>query len=149
MAAGDPLARGAYWGFRVDIDVLRHAHAWVRTNAFRRPSAHGTFNVHLHDGALIYTREPCSEADVRARFFLHVGAPAEALPEHRRIAGFDSLDFDFHERGAIFDGKCVAKVALPDYAIRNATTGQFAPHGPLWSARIDMADSNAPREAPP
>ena len=146
VAADDPLARGVYWGFRVDINVLRRAHAWTRT---KTPSAHGTFNVHLHDGALIYTREPCSEADVRARFFLHVGVPAETLPGHRRSAGFDNLDFDFHERGTIFDGKCVAKVLLPDYAIRNVTTGQFAPHGQLWSARIDMADSNAPREAPP
>lgn len=142
VAAGDPLARGASWGFRVDIDVLHRAHARTRTLSPPPPppSAHDTFDVHLHGGALIYTREPCSEADVAARFFLHVAAPAEALPEHRRTAGFDNLDFDFHDQGAIFDGKCVAKVALPDYAVHNVTTGQFAPRGELWSARIDMAE---------
>lgn len=142
VAAGDPLARGASWGFRVDIDVLRRAYARTRTSSPPPPppSAHDTFDVHLHGGALIYAREPCSEADVAARFFLHVAAPAEALPEYWRASGFHNLDFDFHDQGAIFDGKCVAKVALPDYPIRNVTTGQFAPHGELWSARIDMAE---------
>ena len=138
VAAGDPLTHGASWGFRVDIDVLRRAHARTRTLPPPPPAVRGAFTVHLHGGALIYTREPCSEADVEARFFLHVAAPAEALPAHRRAAGFDNRDFDFHDQGAIFDAKCVAKVPLPDYAIGNVTTGQFAPGGRLWSARIGM-----------
>ena len=137
LLAGELPACGTSRAFPVEINVLRHAHARTRTLA---PSARGTFDVHVHGGALIYTREPCSEADVAAQFFVHVAAPAEVLPEHRRAIGFDNRDFGFHDRGAIFDGKCVAKVPLPNYAIRNITTGQFASHGTLWSTRIDMTD---------
>ena len=124
--------------FRADLETLRRAYELARGLA---PAARSTFALHLRGDRLTYIREPCAPADVEARFFLHVSAAnAEVLPETRRAAGFDNLDFDFNERGALFDGKCVADVRLPDYPIRAVTTGQFAADvGELWRARMDVA----------
>ena len=58
------------------------------------------------------------------------------MPQERRQFGFDNLDFDFFLRGALFDGKCVATVPLPDYVIASLRTGQFGPQGELWSAEF-------------
>ena len=123
--------------FRADLETLRRAYERARVLA---PAARSTFALYLRGDRLTYIREPCAPADVEARFFLHVSANAEALPETRRAAGFDNLDFDFNERGALFDGKCVADVRLPHYPIRAVTTGQFAADvGELWRARMDVA----------
>ena len=122
--------------FRADLETLRRAYELVRGLA---PAARSTFALYLRGDRLTYIREPCAPADVEARFFLHVSANAEALPETRRAAGFDNLDFDFNERGALFDGKCVADVRLPDYPIHAVTTGQFGDVGLLWKARVDVA----------
>ena len=124
--------------FRADLETLRRAYELARGLA---PAARSTFALYLRGDRLTYIREPCAPADVEARFFLHVSAAnAEALPETRRAAGFDNLDFEFNERGALFDGKCVADVRLPHYPIRAVTTGQFAADvGELWRARMDVA----------
>ena len=50
-----------------------------------------------------------------------------------------NLDFDFGERGARFDGKCVAVVPLPEAAPSSALpivrlrTGQFSSAGEIWA----------------
>ena len=97
------------------------------------PVARSVFDVYLTDGSLLYVREACDPSDVEARFFLHI-LPERAgdLPEERRRHGFDNLDFDFFLNGATFDGNCVAQVALPEYEMREAATGQFTSAGALW-----------------
>ena len=102
------------------------------------PVARSAFNLYLLDGALAYTKERCGQEDTEDRFFLHiVPERAEDLPQERREFGFDNLDFDFFLRGALFAGRCVATVPLPDYAIASIRTGQFVrSEGELWSAEF-------------
>lgn len=124
--------------FRADLDTLRRAYDTLRNLA---PAAQSNFALHLRGDKLTYIREPCAPADIKARFFLHISASDEVLPEARRAAGFDNWDFDFNEQGALFDGKCVADVRLPDYPFHAVTTGQFAADvGELWRARVDLPD---------
>ncbi len=102
------------------------------------PLARGSFDIHLLNGDLVYEREPCGQADTEARFFLHV-VPERVgdLPEERREFGFDNLDFRFFLNGARFDGKCAARVALPDYPIASVRTGQFVSGvGEIWRAEF-------------
>ena len=101
------------------------------------PVARGAFDVHLSDGALVYVKEPCEQGDTDAKFFLHI-APERVgdLPEERRESGFDNLDFAFFLRGALFDGKCAARVSLQDYPIASIRTGQHAGGGELWRAEF-------------
>ena len=62
---------------------------------------------------------------------------ASDLPEARRELGFDNLDFRFFLNGAWFDGKCAARLSLPDYPIASVRTGQFASGvGEVWSAEF-------------
>ena len=118
-----------YW----DVEGLRRARDAI---SGRRPDAAGAFEVYRHDGALVYVREPCAEADIRDRFFLHAHS---ALSEDGGSSGAN-LDFDFADRGALFDGKCVALAPLPA-AGRSArlSTGQFSSAGNAWSVELAEA----------
>ena len=101
------------------------------------PAARSLFDLYLADGALVYVKEPCEPEDAEGRFLLNiVPERTEDLPRNRRLSGFDRLDFDFFTRGAAFDGKCVARVPLPDYPIASVHTAQRNPEGgaDLWSA---------------
>ncbi len=95
--------------------------------------AGAAFDIYLHERKLIYVKEPCSQADIEARFFLHV-IPADVndLPEQRRKYGFDNLDFTFDRRGARIEGQCMASVRLPEYAFTAIATGQHAHERPIW-----------------
>ena len=105
------------------------------------PLARSAFDVYLSDGALVYAREECAQEDVHARFFLHITPERVAdLPEERRAHGFANLDFDFFSNGALFDGKCAARVRLPDYAVASARTGQFAEGREVWSAEFEVGN---------
>ena len=107
------------------------------------PAARSGFDLYQDGGALIYLKEPCSEDDLRGRFFLSVH-PADVgdLPEDRRDAGHESLNFDFSPpHGAAFGGKCMAILRLPDYEIAKIETGQWIPGGErLWDAEIAVGD---------
>ena len=102
------------------------------------------FDVYMEDGALTYVKEGCAEDDTLGRFFLSVfPVDSRDLGQTARDAGFEHepLNFDFAERGAIFDGKCVIIRDLPGYPISRIETGQWIPgEGELWSARIEIGD---------
>ena len=84
------------------------------------------FDVYLSENTLIYAKEPCVRADTEATFFLALyPVDGNDLPERRKQHGFDNLDFDFDERGVIFDGRCMARIHLPEYAIARIGTGQY------------------------
>ena len=105
--------------------------------ASNEPAARSEFDVYLYEGKLSYLKEPCDGADTPARFFLHiVPEDDDDLPDHRRQHGFDNLDFDFPERGLLFDGKCLVSIALPQYAIARITTGQFDADGRIWQVEF-------------
>ena len=114
-----------------------------------KPLARGAFDVHLTDEALVYVKQPCEPRDTEARFFLHVTPERVSdLPDEREQHGFDNLDFDFFLNGALFEGKCAARVPLPGYAIAEVRTGQYASGGDLWS--VDAAMRNgSPAPNPP
>ena len=100
----------------------------------------GGFDIYLDDGTLTYAKSPCSQDDARGRFYLSIfpSDPAD-LPQAAREAGrgHESLNFDFPEHGAIFDGKCAIIRNLPNYAISRVETGQWIPNeGGLWDAEI-------------
>ena len=98
------------------------------------PVIRADFDVYLHENTLTYVKEPCSSADTEATFFLHLyPVDANDLPDHRKQYGFDNLDFSFDQRGVIFDGKCMATAALPEYAVTRIRTGRYIPgEEPIW-----------------
>ena len=104
------------------------------------PAARDYFDLYRQDNRLLYLRETCAAADTAANFFLHI-VPADVadLPADRRAAGFAHGDFAFVRQGGLFDGKCLAAVALPDYpgGIKEMRTGQYVPgQGDLWSVEL-------------
>ena len=101
-----------------------------------------TVYVDAAAGRLIYTRTGCRAADAAARFFLHVFPVSGGdLPAGRR---FHNLDFDFGDQGLRDRGYCVAVRALPDFPIARIVTGQYTPHGRLWT--VTLAEPAARRE---
>ena len=113
--------------------------AAYRAAASSEPAARSVFDVYAANGALVYVKEPCAQADMEDRFFLHVvPQSADDLPEGRREHGFDGLDFDFFLNGALFDGKCAARVSLPGYPIASVRTGQYVSGaGETWRAEVE------------
>ena len=105
----------------------------------RRRAAGGVFDLYLAGDRLVYAKEPCARADVRARFFLHVfPASADDLAAGSREQGFDNLDFWFPHQGTLWEGACLAAATLPEYEIVHLRTGQFIRgEGWLWSAEIE------------
>jgi len=101
------------------------------------PATRSEFDLHLEGGNLYYVKDPCAIEDVQAGFFLHI-VPADLgdLPGYRKQHGFDNLDFGFDVRGVLFDGKCVASVDLPQYAIARITTGQYDGTGRIWEVEF-------------
>ena len=83
------------------------------------------FDVYLDRNWLIFIAEECEQADLQARFFVHV-TPVDVgdLPEPRRRYGFENRDFS--RSGMAIDGQsCILKRSLPSYPIRHIRTGQF------------------------
>ena len=105
------------------------------------PAARSEFDVYLHEGKLSYVKEPCGAGDTQDPFFLHfLPADQNDLPEWSRPHGFESRDFDFGAYGAVFDGKCLATVPLPEYDIDSFRTGQYVPgEGRSWQVDNGMS----------
>ena len=103
-----------------------------------QPVGKGVFDLYLDGDRVIYYKDACGAGDTEARFFLHLyPADANNLPSGRREHGFDNLDFSFGEYGAQRGGKCLASVALPDYAVARIRTGQFVSgEGQIWQAEF-------------
>ena len=131
---------GSGCGQNLGIAVLRDAYRRVRAST---PLARSHFDVYMDDEWLTLVRQPCTFDDMKPRVFLHL-VPADIgdLPlarPARRPSGFDNRDFAFGERGALFDGKCVATWRLP-YRVAHLRTGQFTAKGELWSASVQRSD---------
>ena len=103
----------------------------------------GGFDIYADGGTLTYVKTDCAESDARGRFALTVYPVDQSdLPQDAQDAGADgeSLNFDFAEHGAVFDGKCVIIRELPDYPISHVVTAQWIPgEGGLWDVRIPFA----------
>ncbi len=118
------------------LEAYRQAYQRVASG---EPMARSTFDVYLDERVLYYVKTPCSDADIKPRFFLHIFPnDKEELPDHRWLAGYDNYDFSFFHKGLRFDSKCLASIALPRYAIARIETGQFRSdrRGKRWKAKI-------------
>ena len=64
------------------------------------------------------------------------------LPDNRQQYGFDNLHFNFAQAGVISEGKCIARVFLPDYPITRIRTGQFIPESGqvVWKAETSVEE---------
>ena len=96
--------------------------------AAREPIIQSDFDVHLIDGSLIYAKSQCSQADVEARFFANIyPINADDLPARLRQRGYETIDFNFTDYGAIAAAeKCWAALSLPNYPIAEIHAGQYA-----------------------
>ena len=115
--------------------------AWLRTYqsvTSAAPAARRNFDLYRDGNKLHYAKEPCVPADLAAAFLLHIYPvdPVQLTPEGRRF-GFDNRDFAFDQNGSSYDGKCLATIELPDYAIARIRTGQYFPdQPPIWTAEL-------------
>ena len=120
----------------------------------RRPVIRSDWDAYLIESSLVYVKEPCASADTEAMFFLHLHpVDGNDLPVPRRQHGFDNLDFYFGGRGVIFDGKCMARIPLPEYAITRISTGQYVHveggYNNLWEAGFDVVEPADDGQAAP
>lgn len=128
-----------HWSEVFPIDAAEH-YAAYETAAGREPDVRAAFDLHLNRQArtLTYVKEPCALSDVERKFFLHIAPErVDDLPQNRREHGFDNMDFEYLTQGIVFDGKCVAVLPLPNYAIERIRTGQFERgEDEVWEARL-------------
>ena len=128
VARAGEAVRGAF------LDAYRAATAGA-------PAAESVFDLYLEGRTLAYVRGECGEADTEQPFFIHVyPADADDLPADRLRHGFDSSHgFDFHVRGARYEGRCIAWADLPAYPIARLATGQWVRgEGEVWRAELDF-----------
>lgn len=94
---------------------LRAAYAAAKSG---EPIIRSDFDVHYVDGALVYVKEPCGQAEpTSSRFELWVVPEDGAAPPGEwMLFGYEDHSFHFPGYGAFFDGACVASVPLPRYA---------------------------------
>ncbi len=98
--------------------------------ADREPIIRSEFDAHIIGGSLIYAKERCAEEDVEAKFFVSLfPLYSDDLSARVGQGGYEPLDFDFRRYGAIANGGCYAKIALPNYPIAKIHTGQYVAVG--------------------
>ena len=137
---------GRAWSAELSPDALKRRvyepiYERMASGAAGEARARSEFDIYLDGNRILYLREPCSPADTEARFFLHLYAEASVLPEDRARYGFANRDFWFADEGWRFDGRCVARAALPEYPVSRIATGQYIVGGDgVWRAEIRVVE---------
>ena len=129
VRTGQYDAAGHLW----DEEFALDAGAWLarfEAVSAREPAQRGPFDVHRDGRTLTYVREDCAAADVEDRFFVHAYAEDGG--------GREVINFWFRERGLRHGDRCMASVALPDYAVARVVTGQYDASGHLWEAELAL-----------
>ena len=127
-----------FWG---SLTELREAERIIEDAG--DPVIRGKFDVYLWENLLVYSREPCASADISDNFFLHlIPTDRDDLPDNRQQYESDNLDFIFAQFGGISEGKCIARVFLPDYPITEIRTGQYIPESGqvVWKAKTSVGE---------
>ena len=130
------------------FNLERTGHSWLRhyfSDAYRdrllaeagEPIIRSTYDIYLHqekagEGTgqpnrlrLLYFKPACSQDEIGTRFFMHViPRSAEDLPDDRKEAGYEELDFALEDYGGRYGGDCFAVRDLPEYDILEIRTGQ-------------------------
>ena len=114
------------------------------------PVIRAEFDVYLHQGHLWYVREDCRPEHRQGLFVLHFDpADTRELPPGRRQFGFDNRSFRFPERALDRGGRCVARVQLPEYAVRRLFTGRHpGPAGADWVWTGEFSPEGPPAPGP-
>ena len=128
-----------YFGGTHRSDAHRSIYQSITQGTAGEPVVRSNFDVYLIEDRLIYFKEPCTPADIKPKFFLHI-IPADPhdLPGYRKPHGFDNLDFDF---GWPHTGlrHCMMVIQLPGYDINSVRTGQFVSgEGRIWSGEFTL-----------
>ena len=117
--------KGKVWVDTFPRDVSAYRAALVSVMA-SSPIARSDWNVYLYGDGVTYVKEPCTSDDTDALFFVHfIPENVQDLPDGRHEIGFQSITFHFVSRGAMFDGKCLVSIDLPEYEIARIRTGQL------------------------
>ncbi len=141
-----PGETAAWEKTRVRLPLGDSARAYYRseyeTVSAGEPLFAGEYGVYLDGGDLVYLKRPCAEGDTRGRFLLSVFPQNVAdLPEDWRGLGYESLNFEFAQYGVRFDGRCMARRPLPDYAIAGVETGRWIPgEREVWRASFAVSE---------
>ena len=142
-----PQERRGVWVGEIQLPVNENAmskadahHQEYESGMSASPVLRAYFDVYRRKNSITYVKNPCSQPDIQARFFLHIyPRDLQDLPDDRKQQGFDNLDFSFYEHVVRFDGKCMATVGLPAYSIERIVTGQFVPgQGKLWEDEFSV-----------
>ena len=117
-----------------------HRAAYAAARASEPVASAGGFDMYADGGKLTYASDDCGEESARGWFALSVFPVEQSdLPKRTRDAGleYEPMHFDFHARGAVFDGRCVFVLNLPDFPISHIETWRYMPgESPMWSALI-------------
>ena len=125
-----------------DVEAYQAAYDDVAANG--DSLARADFDIYAYDGGLYYLSADCAppapNGDGWRRMFLHI-TPADPadLPAGGREFGFENRDFWFDKQAAFFDGKCMNRRPLPDYAIARVSTGESVSGERAWSADVNLA----------
>ena len=137
VRSGQSGDAGELWTVEFHPDLTEHYREIYAAVTAEPPTYSGVFDFYLAEDGLYYHKEPCAAADTAARFFLHFTPLAEQdLPPERQTYGIDNRDFDFDRHGAVFDGRCMARISRPDYPIAAIRSGQSGDAGELWTVKF-------------
>ena len=88
--------------------------------AGREPLIDSVFDFHLLDeGGMALVKQPCAPSFIeRRRLRLRITpVDPDDLPPWRMDEGFEEQQWSLENYGAAFDGKCVARIPLPNYPV--------------------------------
>ena len=145
--ASESVYGSALWAIVEEPDENPLIAAYERA-ATTGPVAQGEWSLYLNraEPALVYAQDPSARTDENDHFYLFVYPYSpDDLREWERETGRADLSFDLYEHGAAFDGKRVAAVPLPNYAIAGIRTGQIG--DAAWEAVFPFADPATLRAA--
>ena len=125
-----PLLIGSLCLVPIGVEFRAQAlrRAWIAGLETRVPVADAFFDVYLDPDARTLTlwRAPCQRRDMRGLFFLYFWPTAEALSGPRPPRDPLLPVFPFPRYGGLRNGRCLATVPLPPYAVRRIVIFQRA-----------------------
>ena len=136
-------AYGSAIAYTVAKDVDAYHAAYNDVAAYGTPLTRSTFDIYAYDDALYYLSADCPPPMSNAAadwVFLHFFPSDLAnLPAGSHERGFENRDFRFNDRAAFFDGKCMGRRPLPDYAVERIETGAHMNGELIWRTDISLA----------
>ena len=148
-----PAQRSAAAAARLAPEIPEVQHTSERVEQLAADLA-DRFHIARKHNRLIYTKTPCSPADIDTRyhFFLHIypanpgdlrlPAASRGVNDTESRPDFNNDDFAFAEHGALRDGRCTTARELPGYDISSIHTGQYLTDGDgrrLWQTVLSPA----------